>query len=110
MNAKNGPPKKVSETQKSMIKEIKFVRDSPMDGLVSVYICGLNVMTLDTSIGEHVSIELFQDEDIGLGFYKTDEYGIVRDRMQTIFWVGDIITNLKKLETLSKNETTTNLF
>ena len=30
--------------------------------------------------------------------------------MQTIFWVGDIIANLKKLETLSKNETTNNLF
>ena len=111
MNAKNGPPKKVSETQKSMIKEIKFVRNSPMDGLVSVYICGLNVMTLDTSIGEHVSIELLKDEDVGLGYYRNNEmYSMVRDRLQTIIWVGDIITNLKKLETLSKNENTTNLF
>ena len=59
MNAKNGPPKKVSETQKSMIKEIKFVRDSPMDGLVSIYICGINIMTVDVAIGEHISIELF---------------------------------------------------
>lgn len=101
---------KISETQKNLIKEIKFVRNSPMEGMIAVYICGINIMLLDTSIGEHVSIELLQD-DVGLGYYRNNEmYSMVRDRLQTIFWVGDIIANLKKLETLSKNETTTNLF
>lgn len=90
---------KISETQKNLIKEIKFVRDSPIEGMTAVYICGLNVMSIDIGIGEHVSIELFQDNDVGLGYYRNNEmYGMVRDRMQTIFWIGDIVTNLQKMK------------
>ena len=90
---------KISETQKNLIKEIKFVRNSPIEGMTAVYICGINIMLLDTSIGEHVSIELLQDKDVGLGYYRNNEmYSMVRDRLQTIFWVGDIIANLQKMK------------
>lgn len=98
MNTKTETQKKVSETQKSLIKELKFVRDSPIGGMTTLYICGIDVMSVNIDDGEYIAITTFKDIDIGLGFHKkTEQYGIVRDRLQCIVWVGDIISNLQKI-------------
>lgn len=98
MKTKTETQKKVTETQKSIIKDLKFVRDDPIDGMTTLYVCGINVMSINIDSGEYIAIIPFRDIDIGLGLYrKTDEYGLRRYRLQCIVWVGDIISNLQKI-------------
>ena len=98
MKTKTETQKKVTETQKSIIKDLKFVRDSPISGMTTLYICGIDVMSVNIDDGEYIAIIPFRGIDVGLGLYqKTKQYGIVRDRLQFIVWVGDIISNLQKI-------------